>query len=150
MIHRVAFGVLVDGERVLLCHRHPARALFPDVWDLPGGHVEADETPADTLARELAEELGVRVTRSTPLHTTVDVPGAETHAFVITGWEGEPTNLAPDEHDDIRWATPAELAELDLAVPEVATLAAEAVAAVREQLDGVTARHAEKNALRER
>lgn len=130
MIHRVAFGVLVDGERVLLCHRHPARALFPDVWDLPGGHIEADETPADTVARELAEELGVRVTRSAPLETAVDAPGAETHAFVVTDWEGEPRNLAPDEHDEFRWVTRSELAELELAVPEIAALADEALAAV--------------------
>ena len=26
------------GERILLCHRRPDRAWYPDVWDLPGGH----------------------------------------------------------------------------------------------------------------
>lgn len=130
MLHRVAFGVLVDGERVLLCHRHPMRRLFPNVWDLPGGHIEDGEDPKDTVLRELAEELGVRGTQCAPLSTVVEVPGAETHAFVISAWEGDPVNMAPDEHDEVRWVNLSELVGLELAVPEVATLAAEAVAVV--------------------
>ena len=33
-------GVLVRGTEVLLGHRSPGRRWYPDVWDLPGGHVE--------------------------------------------------------------------------------------------------------------
>jgi hypothetical protein len=54
-------AVLRRGKRVLLCHRSPAREYFPDVWDLPGGHVEAGENAGMALARELDEELGIRV-----------------------------------------------------------------------------------------
>ncbi|PFG65616.1 hypothetical protein B0O41_0382 [Propionibacteriaceae bacterium ES.041] len=32
-------------------------------------------------------------------------------------WVGGPVNLAPDEHDDLRWFEPAELAGLTLADP---------------------------------
>lgn len=127
--HRVAFGVLVDGDRALLCHRHPERKLFPDVWDLPGGHIEADETPSETVRRELREELGIEVTAMAGLATFVDVPGAETHAFVVTRWQGEPVNLAPDEHDELRWVT-SDLLPDRLAIPELAALVLEALAAV--------------------
>ncbi|OYO01887.1 hypothetical protein CGZ97_15840 [Enemella evansiae] len=34
-----------------------------------------------------------------------------------TGWAGGPANRAPDEHDDLRWFEPAELAGLTLADP---------------------------------
>jgi len=39
---------------VLLCHRHPNRQWYPNVWDVPGGHIEADESP--TACSSLAKE----------------------------------------------------------------------------------------------
>lgn len=50
--YRVA-GVLIDNERVVL-----GRCDWEDFWYVPGGRVEAGETAADSLRRELAEELG--------------------------------------------------------------------------------------------
>ena len=128
-LHRVAFGVLVCDGRALLCHRHPERRVYPDVWDLPGGHIEDGESPEETVRRELLEELGVRVTAMTRLETAVDAPNAETHAFIVTAWEGEGSNLAPDEHDELRWVSPPSLGEMTLAVPEIEALVAEALAA---------------------
>ncbi|MGV9763186.1 NUDIX domain-containing protein [Micromonospora tulbaghiae] len=40
---RIVTAVLRDGDRVLLCHRSAGRRHYPDVWDLPGGHVEEGE-----------------------------------------------------------------------------------------------------------
>jgi 8-oxo-dGTP pyrophosphatase MutT (NUDIX family) len=34
---------------------------YPDLWDLPGGHVGENELEAQALTRELWEELGIRV-----------------------------------------------------------------------------------------
>ncbi|GAA2693767.1 hypothetical protein GCM10010412_085480 [Nonomuraea recticatena] len=42
---RIVTAVLRDGDRVLLCHRSAGRRWYPDVWDLPGGHVEEGEDP---------------------------------------------------------------------------------------------------------
>jgi 8-oxo-dGTP pyrophosphatase MutT (NUDIX family) len=47
---------IVDGSRVLLQLRP-----FPPGWELPGGHVEPDEDPAETAVREAEEETGYRV-----------------------------------------------------------------------------------------
>jgi 8-oxo-dGTP pyrophosphatase MutT (NUDIX family) len=58
---RIVTGLLRDGDRVLLCHRSPGRRWYPDVWDLPGGHVEPGELPGDALARELREEVGIEI-----------------------------------------------------------------------------------------
>lgn len=127
VIHHVVFGALVRDGRVLLCHRHPGRRYYPDVWDLPGGHIEPGEDPAAALRRELREELGIEAIESTPLDVPVVVPGALTECFVVRSWTGTPSNLAPDEHDDLRWVLPADLASLKLAVPEIGDLVREAL-----------------------
>jgi hypothetical protein len=54
-LHHVVAGLLVEAGLVLLCHRSANRRWYPNVWDLPGGHVEKGETPANTLVRELHE-----------------------------------------------------------------------------------------------
>lgn len=48
-----AAAVFIDDGHVLL-----HRAVYEDFWSLPGGRVEAGESSAATIARELAEELG--------------------------------------------------------------------------------------------
>lgn len=34
---------------------------YPDMWDMPGGHVEDGETPAECIIREMDEEMGIDV-----------------------------------------------------------------------------------------
>jgi mutator protein MutT len=113
---QIVAGLLRRDGRVLLCHRNSSRANYPDVWDLPGGHVDAGETIADALARELAEELGIVVEPPTdPAWMTLAADGLELSVFLVDTWEGEPHNASPDEHDDIRWVRMNDLADLDLA-----------------------------------
>jgi 8-oxo-dGTP diphosphatase len=109
--HDVVAGALVRDGRVLLAHRSPARRWYPDVWDLPGGHLEPGESAEQALVRELAEELGVRVRSCTPVGD-VEEPGLRLAVWRVDRWDGEPVNRAPDEHDELRWCTAADLAVL--------------------------------------
>jgi len=59
----LASGAVIRRRgRVLLARR--ARRPFAGLWDLPGGFIEAGETPEAALGRELREELGARVRRT--------------------------------------------------------------------------------------
>ena len=113
----IALAALVRDGLVLLVHRHPLREWYPDCWDLAGGHVETGESPHEAVVRECLEELGVHVPDPLPIAMTSSDPTLEVHAFLVTRWDGEPVDSAPEEHDDLRWFGPAELAGLTLADP---------------------------------
>ena len=119
MVERIPIAVaaLARDGMVLLAHRHSSREHYPDCWDLVGGHVEPGESPGEAVTRECLEELGVRVHGPQPIPITVSDPSLEVHSFVVTRWDGEPTNAAPEEHDDLRWFRAGELADLTLAHP---------------------------------
>lgn len=104
----VVVGALVREGRVLLVHRRPDKRARPGVWDLPGGLIESGESELGALARELHEELGVRIaTRTASRLCRVTAGPAEEpallSAWLLRDWSGVPANLAPDEHDDIGW-----------------------------------------------
>lgn len=128
-VHDVVAAVLVRDGRALLCHRHPLREWFPDVWDLPGGHVAPDESPADALARELREELGIEISRlpSEPFATFRDGSEMRVQVWVIDRWVGHVSNRAPDEHDDIAWLLASELGGLQVADPRLAEVVTAAI-----------------------
>ena len=116
--HRVVGAVLTLEGRVLLGHRCPGRSYFPNCWDLPGGHVEARESPQAALGRELREELGVRVELAdqAPEFHLVD-EGYDLDIWVVRKWFGDVTNCSPDEHDSLGWFAVDELSALHLADP---------------------------------
>jgi len=61
----VVAAVVVRGDRVLLARRPPGKHLAGS-WEFPGGKVEAGESPADALAREVREELALEIERPRP------------------------------------------------------------------------------------
>lgn len=114
--HQVVAALLVRADSVLLCHRSVEREWYPDVWDLPGGHVEGHESGPDALARELREELGI--TPLVPLGDHSFSRSSEEFAmrvWIMRRWSGTPTNRAPEEHDEIGWFAAADTASLKLA-----------------------------------
>jgi 8-oxo-dGTP diphosphatase len=114
----VVVGVLVRDRRVLLVHRSPDRAVYPDVWDFPGGHREPGETAQEAVVRELREELAIEVAASA-LHECWHLVDGEfdLRAWFVAEWVGTTTNAAPDEHDQIGWFSFHEARALSLADP---------------------------------
>jgi 8-oxo-dGTP diphosphatase len=89
----VAVAILIrpDG-RVLLAQR-PAGKVYGGWWEFPGGKIEPGEAPAQALARELHEELGVGSELAYPWVTRVFAyPHAvvRLHFFRVVAWRGEP------------------------------------------------------------
>jgi 8-oxo-dGTP diphosphatase len=118
--HRVVAVILREADRLLLCHRAPARRWYPDVWDFAGGHVEPGEGPLEALRREVLEELGVElegVDGDPVLHLLVPETGLDLTVWVSRRWRGEVTNRQPEEHDAIGWFGREQLGGLRFADP---------------------------------
>src|SRR3954468_3327551 len=106
----VAAVIITDG-RVLACER----SAPPEVagrWEFPGGKVEPGESDEEALARECAEELGVRV--EVGPRVGPDVPLAHGRAvlrvFTVTLLNGDVPRAL--EHTSMRWLGVDELSSV--------------------------------------
>ena len=65
-IVEVAVGVIKRGNKIYISKR--ADNLHQGgKWEFPGGKRETNESIEQTLARELSEEIGIQVTKQSPL-----------------------------------------------------------------------------------
>lgn len=85
-------GVLLLPQGHFLLTSRPAGKVYAGYWEFPGGKLEAGETVAQALQRELHEELGITVSRVQPWKVeVVDYPHAlvRLHFCKISDWRGE-------------------------------------------------------------
>ena len=63
---------LICGDKVLTILRDDKDDIpCPNMWELPGGGREGDETPFECVAREVYEELGIHLTEDCLLWSKV-------------------------------------------------------------------------------
>jgi len=99
----VAAAVLQRPDGSFLLAQRPAGKVYAGYWEFPGGKVEPGEPPAQALARELREELGIDVACAYPWITRVfTYPHATVRLnfFRVTRWTGDPE---PRENQAIAW-----------------------------------------------
>ena len=60
--HNVTHAIAINTiEQVLLIKRAPNLKIYPDLWSIPGGHLENNESFRACLIREIKEELDADV-----------------------------------------------------------------------------------------
>lgn len=104
-----------DRGRAFIQRRNAHRRLFPNCWDIVGGHVDQGETPMQALEREIAEETGWQlreIVRSLGEFAWTGSDGLRRHEqdYLVTvdGDLGAP-HLEWDKHPEYRWISAAEL-----------------------------------------
>lgn len=116
----VTGAVLLRDGLILAAQRGSDKAL-PGYWEFPGGKIEPGESPEDSLARELKEELlceaiiGERIT-TTSYEYSFGLVELSTYWCELI--KGEPQLT---EHVEIRWLKPEELEHLKWAPADIPT-----------------------------
>lgn len=112
MIVAVVGVVVRSGE--ILAMRRSGLKVGAGLWEATSGRIEPGEEPIAAVRREISEETGLQVhVHPRPVDTYAAKRGAEPMIVIVfrADWvEGEVSRS--DEHDDHRWVTVDEFAEL--------------------------------------
>lgn len=83
---------ILRGDDVLTLLRDDRPDIpYPNQWDLPGGGREGGETPFETAARELHEELFLTISQDRVIYHREEASYSSPHRrihFFVARWEG--------------------------------------------------------------
>jgi 8-oxo-dGTP diphosphatase len=109
---QVIAAIIQRNGQYLLCQRPPHKR-HGQLWEFPGGKLEAGETLMDAAQRELREELGLTVTGIGEVQLAIKDPGSPFVVnFVPVTTEGEPEAI---EHVALGWFAINDLLKVPLA-----------------------------------
>jgi len=127
--HVIGVGIVLDEERRVLIDQRPAEGLLGGLWEFPGGKQEPDEPIADTITRELREELAIEVEVGEELIRLEHAYSHRRLLFVVhlcRRLAGEPRPLASQQ---LRWVAVDDLGDYPFPAAN-----ARIIAALRERL----------------
>jgi 8-oxo-dGTP diphosphatase len=107
-------AVAVDNERLLLVRR--GRGAAAGFWSVPGGRVEAGETLAEAVVREVLEETGLEAVCDRFLGWVERIGDGDHFVildFVVEVLEGRDP-VAGDDAAEAQWVPLPEVADLAL------------------------------------
>lgn len=103
----VAVGIVQRADGRVLMAERSARQIAAGYWEIPGGKIDPGETAAEAVARELHEEVGIRVQALQPWlqhEHAFPTRRVRLHCFRIERWTGEAHGR---EGQRIAWVDPA-------------------------------------------
>ena len=116
---------LLRSDGLILLQKRPKGRDMAGLWEFPGGKLEKGEQAEDALARELGEELDIRVDRENLLPACfASAPLASKNLLLLlytcTQWSGDPRAV---EGQELGWFDLAQMDELDMPPADIPLLA---------------------------
>ncbi len=110
-----ATNVLLVRDGKILLSRRQNKGWGDGMLCIPGGHVEAGETPAEGAVRELQEELGISVDPVELKFLCLEARRSGERNYLSTIFtlqtDQEPTNAEPHECSELVWVNPQNLGD---------------------------------------
>lgn len=113
--------MLIENEgAVLLAQRKAESEVFAGRWTLPGEVRADEESDEETLARVAADDFGVELKGEEFVERLHVSTGGRQHQINVyrVGFEGSPRFRESGPYEEVGWAAPEELGELDIELPE--------------------------------
>lgn len=110
----VVAAALIDCSGLVLMQRRKVSAEHGGLWEFPGGKVEAHETPAESLCREIWEELGVKLDENNLSPVTFAASPKLPYVILLytcREWQGAPVCL---DGEEMAWFQPEAVLGLDM------------------------------------
>ena len=88
----VAVGILIRSDGAVLFTSRPKGKPYTGYWEFPGGKLESGEDITQALARELEEELGIRIAAAYPWQMTehhYEHASVRLHWCKVLQWQGD-------------------------------------------------------------
>ncbi len=120
----VAVGVIVDSANNVLITRRSQSAHQGGLWEFPGGKIEAGESLVAALTRELQEELGISIGRTSALldiHHDYGDKQVLLDVHIVWDYTGEAHSL---ENQPMAWVSPQALTQYAFPAANVAIVTA--------------------------
>jgi A/G-specific adenine glycosylase len=105
----IGVGLVFDRSGRVLIDQRLEQGLLGGMWEFPGGKQEPGEAIADTIARELREELAIEVAVEEELIRLDHTYSHKRLRFIVhlcRHLAGEPQPLASQQ---VRWVEPGDL-----------------------------------------
>jgi 8-oxo-dGTP diphosphatase len=100
-----------DKFQILLVKRDDKKDIpFPGYWDVPGGHVEDNETPKACIIREMKEEIETEI-KDPLLFNTYDMPDRIEHTYWLNA-DLDISRINLHEGQYLRWFSEDEINRL--------------------------------------
>ena len=116
----VVAAIIKDDDKILCVQRNENKLSYiSKKYEFPGGKMEANETKAETIVREIKEELAMDIiVHEEYLTVTHQYPDflLTMHSFICTCSNRD---LILNEHIDYKWLEVDELDQLDWAAADI-------------------------------
>jgi 8-oxo-dGTP diphosphatase len=114
-------GVFCEWDGKLLYLKRHADKPYGETWGLPAGKIEAGEAPRQAAAREVEEEVGIKLDSEklqevVKIYLEVDGLRYVFHAYRVKLDKAPQIVLGPQEHTEAKWLTVEEALKLPLIV----------------------------------
>ncbi|MGA9651482.1 (deoxy)nucleoside triphosphate pyrophosphohydrolase [Pedobacter sp.] len=118
-IIQVSCAIIVSEDRKILVTQRSASMSLPLKWEFPGGKIEKEESPEQTIVREIKEELNIEISMSNKLPSVTH--HYENFSIILIPFicKIEHGEIKLSEHQAFRWLNPNKLLDLDWAEADI-------------------------------